>query len=61
MATVRATPVRLPEAEPLVLTVTLGVAEVGEEEPLSGAIKRADAALYAGKQSGRDRYVMAVG
>lgn len=59
VATVRATPVHLPEGEPLALTVTLGVAEVGEEESLADAIKRADAALYAGKQSGRDRCVMA--
>jgi PleD family two-component response regulator len=41
-----------------VLTVTLGIAEVGEAEALSSAIKRADAALYAGKQAGRDRYVI---
>lgn len=59
VASVRAAPVRLPEGETLALTVTLGLAEVGEDEPLPDAIKRADAALYAGKQSGRDRYVMA--
>jgi len=56
--TVRAAPVQVSDAESLALTVTLGIAEVGEGEALSSAIKRADAALYAGKQAGRDRYVI---
>lgn len=58
LTTVRSTPVQVPDAKPLALTVTLGLAEVGDEEELASAIKRADAALYAGKQSGRDRYVI---
>lgn len=58
VTTVRTTPVQVSDAKPLTLTVTLGLAEVGEKEELSSAIKRADAALYAGKQAGRDRYVM---
>lgn len=59
VTTVRTTPVQVPDATSLTLTVTLGLAEVGEEEELTSAVKRADAALYAGKQAGRDRYVMA--
>lgn len=58
VSTVRAAPVQVTDAESLALTVTLGIAEVGEAEALSSAIKRADAALYAGKQAGRDRYVI---
>lgn len=61
VGTVRATPMQVPDAEPLVLTVTLGVAEVGVEEELASAIKRADDALYAGKRAGRDRYVLSEG
>jgi diguanylate cyclase len=45
--------------ETLRLTITLGLALAGETEDLSGVIKRADMALYEGKQSGRDRYVIA--
>lgn len=56
--TVRAAPMQLSDAEAVTLTVTLGLAEVGGEEELSSAIKRADDALYAGKQAGRDRYVL---
>jgi diguanylate cyclase (GGDEF)-like protein len=59
VTTVRTTPVQVPNETSLTLTVTLGLAEVGQEEELASAVKRADAALYAGKQAGRDRYVMA--
>lgn len=54
----RAAPVQFSDAETVTLTVTLGVAEVGGEEELSSAVRRADDALYAGKQAGRDRYVL---
>ncbi|MCM2314257.1 MAG: diguanylate cyclase [Thermoanaerobaculia bacterium] len=37
------------------ITMTIGVAERGAGEPLDRCIKRADQALYLGKQSGRDR------
>jgi diguanylate cyclase len=61
VATIRATPAPIPDGKPLALTVTLGLAQVGEEEDLASAIKHADAALYQGKKAGRDRYVIADG
>jgi PleD family two-component response regulator len=42
----------------LKLTVTLGLAQVGEQEDIDSAIKRADAALYEGKGRGRNCYVI---
>ncbi len=59
VATVRATPAPLPGGKSLPLTVTLGLAEVAAEEELASALARADAALYDGKQAGRDRWVAA--
>ena len=59
LTAVRMTPVPIPDAQPVTLTVTLGLAQVGDHEDLSSAIKRADAALYEGKNAGRDRYVIA--
>lgn len=44
---------------PFAITMTVGVAERGTGEPLDQCIKRADQALYAGKQSGRDRVRLA--
>lgn len=58
VTTVRTTPVPIANGESLVLTVTLGLALVGEQEEMSSAIKRADVALYEGKNGGRDRYVI---
>lgn len=55
---IRTTPVPIADGEPLVLTVTLGLAQVGEDEEMSSAIKRSDVALYEGKNGGRDRYVI---
>jgi diguanylate cyclase (GGDEF)-like protein len=37
------------------VTATLGVTTLGPDEPVDSALRRADEALYAGKQSGRDR------
>ncbi len=37
----------------------MGLALAGEREDLSSAIRRADMALYEGKQNGRNRYVVA--
>jgi len=59
LTTIRTTPVPIPDNQPVTLTVTLGLAQVGEQEELSSAIQRADVALYEGKNSGRDRYVFA--
>ena len=59
VTTIRTTPVPIPDGAPLTLTITLGLAQVGEQEEISSAIKRADGALYEGKNSGRDRFVFA--
>jgi len=58
VTTIRKTPTPIANSEPLELTVTLGLAQVGVQEDLSSAIKRADAALYEGKKGGRDCYVI---
>lgn len=55
---VRTTPVTTPTGDVLALTVTLGLAQVGENEEIAQAIERADKALYVGKNSGRDRYIV---
>jgi diguanylate cyclase len=59
LATVGTTPVPIDDEETLRLTITMGLALAGEMEDLSSAIKRADMALYEGKQNGRNRYVIA--
>ena len=59
LATVGTTPVPISDDETLRLTITMGLALAGEMEDLSSAIKRADMALYEGKQGGRNRYVIA--
>ncbi|MBU0593888.1 MAG: diguanylate cyclase [Gammaproteobacteria bacterium] len=59
VATISSTPVPITNNEPLALTVTLGLALVGEQEDIASAIKRADMALYEGKKAGRNRYVIA--
>ncbi|MBZ0105000.1 MAG: diguanylate cyclase [Sulfuricella denitrificans] len=59
VATVSTTPVPVAGGASLSLTITLGLARVGPEEDIASAIKRADEALYEGKRSGRNRYVMA--
>lgn len=45
--------------EGLRLTASLGVATLVPGEPISGTLRRADAALYAAKRAGRDRVVEA--
>lgn len=59
LTTLRATPIPIADGQSVTLTVTLGLAQVGEQEELSSAVKRADVALYEGKNAGRDRYVIA--
>lgn len=56
--TIRTTPVPINGGTPLALSITLGLVQVGEQEDMASAIKRADAALYVGKNAGRDRYVI---
>lgn len=56
---IESTPVTMPDGTPLKMTVTLGLAQVGEQDDISSAIKRADVALYKGKKDGRNRYVIA--
>lgn len=41
------------------VTLSAGIAFAGPAEPLAEALRRADAALYAAKQAGRDRIVIA--
>ncbi len=53
---VRSELVPIPQGKPLALTVTLGLACVGEDELMARAVERADRALYSGKRAGRDRY-----
>lgn len=59
LTTIRTTPIPIADGQPIMLTVTLGLAQVGDEEELSSAIKRSDVALYEGKNAGRDRFVIA--
>ncbi|MDO9465664.1 MAG: diguanylate cyclase [Thiobacillus sp.] len=59
LASVGTTPVPIDDGETLRLTITMGLALAGEREDLSSAIRRADMALYEGKQNGRNRYVVA--
>ena len=59
LASVGTTPVPIDDGETLRLTITMGLALAGEAEDFSSAIKRADMALYEGKQGGRNRYVIA--
>lgn len=56
---VRNSPMALGEvAEPISMTITLGLTRVQPDDSLDDAVARADLALYAGKNSGRDRYVI---
>jgi diguanylate cyclase (GGDEF)-like protein len=55
---VRNTPMIMGTAQPIKMTITLGLTRVKDEEFLDEVVARADQALYAGKRDGRDRYVM---
>lgn len=41
------------------ITISCGAAELQGDEPIEAALRRADAALYEAKQTGRNRYVVA--
>lgn len=56
---IRSAPMPTPQGDTLALTVTLGLARVGADEDMTSAVERADKALYAGKNTGRDRFVIA--
>lgn len=56
---VRGHPMPLAGGGALAMTVTAGLTPVRPEDALASAIDRADHALLAGKQQGRDRYVLA--
>jgi diguanylate cyclase (GGDEF)-like protein len=55
---VRGTPLILGDGRVLSFTVSLGMSEVRPDDTLDDVIARADAALYAAKTEGRDRYVI---
>jgi diguanylate cyclase len=56
---VRNSPMALGQAaEPITMTITVGLTRALPDESLDDAVARADLALYAGKRSGRDRYVI---
>jgi diguanylate cyclase len=55
---IRTTPVPIGVDTPLNVSITIGLVQVGEREEITSALKRADFALYEGKKSGRDRYVI---
>lgn len=59
LTTIDTTPVPITDKKSLTLTVTLGLARVRESEDLASAISRADLAFYEGKESGRNRFVVA--
>lgn len=56
---VRNTPVLRKQDESIAMTVTVGLSRVAHGESMDSAVERADRALYAGKEAGRDRYVIA--
>ena len=47
------------EGQTLPLTVTIGIAALRPDETFESCLARADAALYEGKEAGRDRAVLA--
>ena len=57
--TIRSSPVKTDAGRRLHLTATIGVALVSNREDLASAVKRADEALYMGKNGGRDRLIIA--
>lgn len=59
LAIVSTTPMPIDDSDEILrLTVTLGLAQISERDDLESAIKRADQALYEGKNDGRNRFVI---
>lgn len=52
----RDAPLQLPDGRSLNLRMSAGLVVVGAEESMAQAVERADKALYAAKQAGRDRW-----
>jgi diguanylate cyclase (GGDEF)-like protein len=59
LQTLRSTPLDLANGDCLRLRASAGLARVGANETLADALARADAALYAAKSAGRDRWTWA--
>jgi diguanylate cyclase len=57
--TMRGLSIVLPDGEVVQPTITVGAALAQADESLAEVIRRADLALYAGKASGRNRWVIA--
>ena len=50
--------ITLPDNTLIQPTATIGVTLTNKDDDLASTIKRADTALYEGKESGRDRYIL---
>lgn len=58
VTSIRNSPLLTEDGVRLDISITLGMARAHETEELPSVIKRADSALYNGKNAGRDRYVI---
>jgi len=59
VTTIATTPMTISDNQVLSVTITTGLALVRKKEDLDSAIKRADIALYEGKNNGRNQFVIA--
>ncbi len=57
----RDAPLELSDGTTLQLRISAGLAIVGPEESMATAVERADAAMYAAKHAGRDRWLWGAG
>jgi PleD family two-component response regulator len=48
----------LPSSPPVSTTMTFGIAEVQEGATVDDCLRRADQAMYSGKQAGKNRVVI---
>jgi diguanylate cyclase len=58
ITTIERTPIPIGDDQSLFITITIGLAQIGENEGINEAIIRADTALYKGKHAGRNQYVI---